>query len=138
MDWEVRSVIAGFSDIAAANGKFVAVGPNGAVGVTCDGFSWRISSVTTNSLAAIFHSEELFVAISYPPVSEFFASKDGLLWRTYSVHPEVEGHATPHIAALANFLETWVAVTNSAVETGQTQKPGDELRALYRATFSGK
>ena len=122
-DWAVERLIVGFNALAHGDGKFVAVGEQGALGVTTNGMKWQISSITTNDLWSVGFNEGCFFAIGMPPVREVFTSRNCMVWRKH----EIDGEGR-----LAKFLETWVTVTNRAAELADSA--GDELSALCRAS----
>lgn len=127
-DWDVERLIVGFNAVAYGAGKFVAVGEQGALGVTTNGVTWQISSITTNDLWAVGFVEGCFVATGRAPLREVLTSQNCRVWRTH----EIDESGT-----LAKFLETWVTVTNRAAEIGSLA--GEELSALCRArTFELK
>jgi hypothetical protein len=130
-DWQVQKIICGFNGVAHGNGKFVAVGESGAVGVTATGENWRITSVTTNTLCSVLFRDGCFVASGCAPVREFFTSRDGFVWQRH----EVAGDGAE--ARIGKILETWVTVTNGAAEQALTSF-ANEVRTLCRAPISGK
>jgi hypothetical protein len=130
-DWEVQKIICGFNAVAQGDGRFVAVGESGAIGVTTNGENWRITSITTNELCGVFFEGGCFIASGCPPIREFFTSRNGFVWERHGVA------ANGLAARIGTILESRVTATNGAAEQGLTSI-ANEVRTLCRAPVSGR
>jgi hypothetical protein len=131
-DWQIQKIIAGFNAVTHGQDKFIAVGENGAVGITTNGANWRIISIGTNELCAVFYEGGVFVASTCAPARELFTSRDGFIWKRQTVLS-----AAGINPAFGRILETAVTVTNTAAERSLTSI-ANEVRTLCRHGLSGK
>ena len=78
--WEVQETAQRYSNLIFAQGLFVAVGADGAVGTSSDGRAWDVISITTNRLATVAHGAGVFLAAGDSKLGEAWSSPDAIHW----------------------------------------------------------